>query len=100
MELSYVCKFYRHSISSNKRDLVACIRLGMKPEAPQQTTGLDCLTHAWCMKPLAKRHYLRLGAQNEHNVLMAVCNIHLYDKIMKVERGPIEFGLVFCVDKK
>jgi hypothetical protein len=51
------------------------------------------------MKPLAKRHCLRLGSLNEPNVIKAVWNIHLYDENVKVEQGPIEFGLVHCVAK-
>jgi hypothetical protein len=79
---------------------VTRIRLGFNPEAPQRTTGLDRPSHAWFMKPLVKRHCVRLGAQNEHNVLKAVRNISFYDKNVKVERSPLEFGLVRRVDKK
>jgi hypothetical protein len=50
------------------------------------------------IRPWKKLHCLSLGAKNEHFVLNAIWNIHLFNTNVKVEGGPIEFCLVHCVD--
>jgi hypothetical protein len=61
-ELSNICKSYCHPISGNKSDLVSRIQQGTNLEARRPQTDFERLVRTWFMKPLARKHCLRLGS--------------------------------------